>query len=126
MRPGSRSSGWRRWISQVAMLLLQQAEEVERGERRRAEPALEAEAESPEREAIQQEVREVGVDEAARDERVVVAALGETVRSQEIARDQRRPSRTGRAALKPRIVADGSADAGAPASGERASFMRRP
>ena len=50
----------------------QQARGVERDEARRSEAALEAEGEGPEREPVQEQVRQIGVNEAAGDEREVV------------------------------------------------------
>ena len=60
----------------------QEADGVQRGKPRRSDAALEAETEGPECERVQEQVLQVGVEEAARHERLIVAALHKSVRSE--------------------------------------------
>ena len=76
----------------------QQAGRVQRHEARRAEATFEAEAKGPEGEAVEEQVRHVRVNEATGDEGVVLAALHEAVRPQQVALDQRRPLEEARCA----------------------------
>jgi hypothetical protein len=68
----------------------QEADRVQRREARRSDVPLEPEPEGPERETVEEEVGDVGVDEAAGHERGVLAPLRQTARPQQVALDELR------------------------------------
>ncbi len=67
----------------------EQTDGVQRRERRRADGTLQPEAEGPEGEGVEQQVRQVGMDEPARNQRGVLAAAHEVIGPQQVALDQR-------------------------------------